>query len=85
MDTTRLSSKGQVIIPKALRDALGWRAGMTFEVKTTVDGVLLRPARVFPVTSLDEVAGCLSWEGPPRTIRDMDEAVAREARRRARS
>ena len=82
METTRLSSKGQVIIPKALRDALGWRPGMRFEVEATGDVVLLRPARAFPVTSLDEVAGCLSWHGPPRSIAEMDEAITLEARKR---
>ena len=30
METTRLSSKGQVIIPKTLRDAHHWLAGQEF-------------------------------------------------------
>jgi AbrB family looped-hinge helix DNA binding protein len=82
MSTTKLSSKGQVIIPKSVRDAHDWQAGMTFEICEHEDGVLLRPRRPFPQTKLDEVAGCLTWSGPAITIEQMDKAVVDEARRR---
>ena len=84
MSRTRLSSKGQVIIPKALRQARGWEPGTAFEIEETTDGLLLRPSLSRPVTTLEEVVGCLQFTGPPRTLADMDEAVRREAKRRAR-
>jgi len=82
--TTRLSSKGQVIIPKAIRDGHGWRAGTTFEIEETPDGILLRPQRIAPRTTIEDVFGCLAYDGPTISIEDMNEAVAAEARRRSR-
>lgn len=82
METTRLSSKGQIIIPKALRDARGWGPGTTFEIEETKDGLILRPAKLFPKTELDDVIGCLQWHGPPKTIEEMDAAVMAEVKRR---
>jgi len=35
MNITRLSSKGQIIIPKAFRDAHGWLPGLEIEVVAT--------------------------------------------------
>ena len=46
MHTTVLSSKGQIIIPKALRVARRWGPGTQLEVHDTPEGVLLRPATV---------------------------------------
>jgi AbrB family looped-hinge helix DNA binding protein len=48
METTRLSSKGQVILPKSIRDAHRWQPGTEFMVEDTAEGVLLRPAKPFP-------------------------------------
>ncbi|MEQ1611343.1 MAG: AbrB/MazE/SpoVT family DNA-binding domain-containing protein [Hyphomicrobiaceae bacterium] len=82
MDTTTLSSKGQIIIPKAVRDAYGWREGTVFVVEEVANGILLRPERAFPRTQLKDVIGCAGYKGPSRTIEEMDEAVLAEARRR---
>ena len=75
VDTTRLSSKGQVIIPKAVRDAHGWVEGVEFVVEDVSGGILLRPSKHFPATTLDKVAGCLKFVGPGKSIEDMDQAV----------
>jgi AbrB family looped-hinge helix DNA binding protein len=42
--TTVVSTKGQVILPKAIRDGKGWRPGQQLIVEETRDGVLMRPA-----------------------------------------
>lgn len=57
METSRLSSKGQIIIPSALRNAHRWQAGMDFLVIDTGDGVLLKPKPAFQATKLNDVAG----------------------------
>ncbi len=75
MLTTKLSSKGQVILPKSVREARRWPVGTEFTVEETADGVLLRPARAFPPTRLEDVAGCLRGSGPARTIEEMDRAI----------
>jgi len=82
MQRTRLSSKGQIILPKSIRDSQGWKPGMEFVLEETDKGVLLRPASVFPPTELDEVVGRLASDRKPATSEEMRQAVAREVRRR---
>jgi AbrB family looped-hinge helix DNA binding protein len=81
MARTRLSSKGQVIIPKAVRERHGWSAGVELEVDEQGDSVVLRRAGQFPPTRFEDVYGCLKHDGPPITVAAMDEAVRREARK----
>jgi AbrB family looped-hinge helix DNA binding protein len=75
MDTTRLSSKGQVIIPKAVRDAHGWGEGLEFAIEDLGDAIVLRPAKVFPVRTIDEVVGMLKYVGTPKTKEDMNAGI----------
>lgn len=82
--TTIISTKGQVILPKAVRDQRHWPAGTRLTVEDTPEGVLLKPVPVFPESSVDAVFGSLHYQGPALSIEDMDEAVSREAKRRAR-
>lgn len=72
METTKLSSKGQVVLPKSVRDAGGWREGTEFIVEAVEGGVVLRPLKPFAPTSLDEVAGMLQHQGAARTLGDFD-------------
>jgi AbrB family looped-hinge helix DNA binding protein len=82
MAKTRLSSKGQVVIPKAVRDRHGWQPGVQLEVEDRGDAVVLRlAAKPFRPTTFEEARGCLKYKGPPLTVEDMDAAIEREARR----
>jgi AbrB family looped-hinge helix DNA binding protein len=85
VDTTKLSSKGQVIIPKEVRDAKGWRAGDELIVENRPDGVFLRRRSPFKRTTLEEVAGCLKglYSGPPRSIEEMNLGVRQRARKQS--
>ena len=74
-ETTRLSSKGQVIIPKTIRETYRWAMGQEFIVEDTGEGILLRPKSPFPRTTLEEVAGCLKYSGPPKTLEQMENAI----------
>lgn len=77
METTRLSSKGQVILPKAVRDAYHWGPGTEFEVENRPEGVLLRPTKRFATTQLHEVVGCTGYQGPAKSLEEMAAAIAR--------
>lgn len=79
--TVRLSTKGQVILPKSIRQRKHWHAGTRLIVEDTTDGVLLKAARVFEAARPDEVFGLLKASGPPKTIEEMDAGVLAEARR----
>lgn len=80
--TTTVSTKGQVILPKAIRDRLKWGEGTRLVVETTDDGVVLRPAPAFAPMAPGEAFGMLRYKGKPKTLAEMDAAVAVEVRRR---
>jgi AbrB family looped-hinge helix DNA binding protein len=82
--TTTVSTKGQVILPKEIRDTLGWKPGTRLAVEKTAKGVELKAVPIFKPTTVDEVFGSLGYTGPPVSIEEMDAAVMREARRRDR-
>ncbi len=84
METTKLSSKGQVVLPSSIRTARKLRAGAEFAVEDTPEGVLLRPLKPFPATRVGEVFGSASYRGRARSIAQMDAAVAAEAKKRRR-
>ena len=80
--TTTLSTKGQVILPKPIREALGWDAGARLIVERTPEGVLLKPVSSFPGTHPDDVFGCLDFDGAPKSLAEMEAGIMAEARRR---
>ncbi len=82
--TTTLSTKGQVILPKAIRDLRHWAAGAKLTVEDTPDGVLLKASPAFAPSRLDAVFGSLKPAGPALSVEDMDAAIARQAARHAR-
>jgi AbrB family looped-hinge helix DNA binding protein len=82
--TTTVSTKGQVILPKAVREQRRWEAGTRLTVEDTDEGVLLKAAPLFAPTEIGAVFGSLRFAGKSKTIGDMEAAIAAEARRRAR-
>ncbi len=82
--TTTVSTKGQVILPKAVRERRRWQAGTRLVVEDTEEGVLLKAAPLFAPTTPRQVYGSLPHHGRPKTLEEMDLAIAGEARRRAR-
>lgn len=82
MTTATVSSKGQIVIPKKIRDSHGWKAGVDLVVEDTPQGVLLRSPFDVPRTTIEDVIGCTGYRGPRKSIREMDEGVRRQARKR---
>ncbi|NJK57802.1 MAG: AbrB/MazE/SpoVT family DNA-binding domain-containing protein [Pleurocapsa sp. SU_5_0] len=75
MKITKMSSKGQVIIPKALREMHHWEEGQELIAIDMGDGILLKPKKPFAETTLDQVAGCLKYQGTPKSLEDMEDAI----------
>ena len=78
--TTHLSTKGQLVIPKGIRDRHGWKAGSEVIIEDRGDCVVLRSAEPIPETTLDQVIGCTGYSGPPRSLVELEAAIARGAR-----
>lgn len=82
METVALSSKGQFVLPKAIRDRHHWDAGTEFVVIDRGDAVLLKPVKPFPETSFEPPDAPSVYAGPTLSLEDMDRAVAVEAGKR---
>ena len=82
METTRLSTKGQIVLPKGIRVARAWGPGTKFTVEETGEGLLLRPAALFPEARLADVAGSLRSKGKAKTPAEMRASIVREVKRR---
>jgi AbrB family looped-hinge helix DNA binding protein len=80
--TTRVSSKGQIVLPKSVRDARHWRPGTELVVEEVPGGVILKPAKPFAPTTYEQVEGLLKYRGRPKTLKEMDEGVTRMIRER---
>ena len=80
MATATITSKGQVTIPKAVRDSLHLRTGDRIEfVIRGQSEALLRPV----TKSVDEVFGKLHQaDQPAKTVEEMNGAVSRALQKR---
>jgi AbrB family looped-hinge helix DNA binding protein len=80
MAIARVSSKGQITIPAAMRRELGIKPNSTVEIIPSEDGILIRPTRSigeFDGIFRDRIRGRkpLGWD---EERRQMEEAVGRE-------
>ncbi len=76
MASTKLSTKGQLIIPKDVRDRHGWAAGTELVVEDLGHAVVIRSLDAVKPTTLKDVLGCLRYSGRPKTLADMEKAIA---------
>ena len=80
-----VSEKGQITLPKALRDQLGIRGGSRLDLQVESDG---RATLTVLSRGSDSLAGLLARPGEgARTLKEMDDGVSaavteRSARRR---
>lgn len=63
METVKLSAKGRIAIPKAIRDAGHWLPGAEFKISLVGAEIRIRPVTGVVPTELDAVAGCLQRSG----------------------
>jgi AbrB family looped-hinge helix DNA binding protein len=71
MEITKLSNQGQITIPQILREQYHWEDGQELVIINVGDGILLKPKKPFKETTLDQVAGCLKYEGKAKTIEEI--------------
>lgn len=76
MPTLLVSSKGQIVLPAALRRRLGLGAGARLEIHEEADGVTLRVQRAVPAVDMAALAGMVKApsRGVPRRLQDFDPA-----------
>ena len=70
-----LTSKGQVTIPKAIREHLNVKAGDRVKFFIHPDGTVVMLPKL-PITAL---RGILQWHGRAATLEEMDSAIAEGA------
>jgi len=63
METVKVSSKGQIVIPKSLRDSHRIYTGDSFIITAVGDELHLKPAPAAEQSSLKSVAGMLYRPG----------------------
>jgi antitoxin PrlF len=86
MSTLLVSSKGQIVLPAALRRRLGLNAGARLAVVEQPDGLTLRVVRAVPLADVASLAGSLKApsKGVPRRLEDFDPATLLSRARKSR-
>ena len=76
MPTLLVSSKGQIVLPAALRRRLGMGAGARLEVLEESDGLKLRVVRPVVTAEIASLAGMVKapTKGVARRLEDFDPA-----------
>jgi antitoxin PrlF len=77
MSTVRVSSKGQIVLPAALRHRLGLAAGASLQLEELIDGVNLTVLRAVPKVDVSSLAGMIKARvsGNARSLEDFDAAA----------
>jgi AbrB family looped-hinge helix DNA binding protein len=75
METLRLSTKGQIVVPKEIRERHRWEAGTELVIEDRGDLLVLRTAKPFPPTRLEDGLGCTGYRGPAKSPDEMDATV----------
>lgn len=73
--TITLSTKGQVVIPKEIRDKLHWEAGTELTLTANASGVTLKAAPKKSGRNLADLIGMLKHDGPPLATADLCQPV----------
>lgn len=86
MSTLLISSKGQIVLPAALRRKLAWGPGSRLEALEEPDGLKLRVVKAAPLSDVRQLAGMVKAraQGTPRRLDDFDAAsvvVAKQPKR----
>ena len=79
MAATSVTSKGQVTIPKRVRDALGITPGSKVDFEVAGAGARLKVVRKNTPSRAEDGPKILNYKGKAATLEEMEEAIARGA------
>jgi AbrB family looped-hinge helix DNA binding protein len=71
MSAVLISTKGQIVLPVAVRKALGLKPGMRVNVKVDGKRAMLTPAPAKKTVTLKEIQALLKYAGPTIPVSDM--------------
>ena len=69
--TVTLSSKGQVVIPKEIRDELHWEGGTELTLVSNASGVTIKAMPKKTGRNLADLIGMLKHDGPPLATEEL--------------
>ena len=84
METSKISSKWQVVIPRAVREKDGLRIGSRVAVERTAEGILLRPIAAGRRIKAEAGYGVIQTKRSPAGEADIRKAVRAAAAARQR-
>ncbi len=71
MNAALISTKGQIVLPIAVREALGLRPGMRVNVKLEGKKAVITAAPGIASSSLEEIQSLLAYTGPTVPVSAM--------------
>jgi AbrB family looped-hinge helix DNA binding protein len=69
--TITLSSKGQIVIPKEIRDQLHWDSGTQITLFAGASGITLKAVQKKTGRRLEDLIGMLKHEGPSLSTEEL--------------
>ena len=76
-----ISTKGQVVIPKRLRDQWGLTTGSRVKIESTAVGIQITPLATRNTRQVLKGLGISGYKGSPISIEDMNPLAALKVRR----
>jgi len=80
-----LSTKGQIVVPKEIRDCEKWEPGTEMAFEAHPGYVIMRKVQTMPAyktLSLEEVSGVAKYHGPAITLEETNEGIAKAVKER---
>jgi len=71
----KLSSKGQIVIPKAIRDSLHWDTGVELTLVASESGVILQTRQKKPKQNINSLRGMLQSSITPLSTEELCQPV----------
>ena len=71
MSAVLISTKGQIVLPAAVRKALGLKPGMRVDIRVEGKGARITPAPARNTAKLSEIQAILKYSGPRVPVNDM--------------